>query len=184
MTASRVCHTLRFFGVYNGPVMLSESSITRNREGFVNIICKSPDPEIYFITDGSEPTPKSNRFTQLFSMKNKGEVKAVVYTSKDKKSSNVSIARFGICKDKWKVIQATSSLNKNYDAEKALDDNPGSAWHTPGIDNQEKYPYTITVDMGETLNAIGFTYLPGNLKQSGFTGSKFQKHSKMQAFPV
>ncbi len=68
-------------------------------------------------------------------------------------------ARSGISKAKWKVV-STSYTNPQSDGKNAIDEDPGTIWHTYGPDGEHHLPQDIVIDMGEVVDVKAFTYLP------------------------
>lgn len=151
---SRTAPSLGFLGIYLSPEILSTPQITRNKEGIVNISCKTPEPKIYYTLDGSTPTISSLEFTKDFSFPQKGIVKAIAVTTD--KQSEIVTQRFDIAPIKWKIISPSEA--NGYNASYAIDGNPKTMWHTTKEGNE--LPHTLTIDLGETLTIKGFTLLP------------------------
>jgi len=101
---------------------------------------------------GSIPTSQSTKYSKPFLLNSKSTLKAIVVDHGSGKSSPVSIAQFDVSKENWKLMGAFQSAEQS---RFIFDGNPGSAWN---IDN--KPPVDIVIDLAETLNLTGFTYLP------------------------
>lgn len=64
-----------------------------------------------------------------------------------------------IDKSEWKVISYSSQANSGESAQKAIDDNESTIWHTQYGTNEPTYPHEIVVDMAQTYKVEAFTYL-------------------------
>jgi alpha-L-fucosidase len=78
----------------------------------------------------------------------------------------------GISKTKWKVAGVSFDASGSNGAN-AIDGKPNTLWHTHGDDGEHAPPQEIAVDMGETVNVKGFTYLP---RQDGCTHGMVDKY--------
>lgn len=164
ITHSRVSPSLGFVGVYKAPEMLSSPVISRDKNGLVSISCKTPDPIIYYTLDGTKPSIKSNQYTGGFSLPEGGVVKAVAVVNGGKEISEVAENEYDICKKEW-VARASSEV-AGYEADKAIDGNEKTLWHTPWKEKNISFPHKLTVDLGSAIEIQGFTYLP---RQDGRT---------------
>jgi len=162
---SRICPTLAEIGIYKAPEMLANPAIARSKDGMVRISCPSPDPEIYYTLDGTEPTGKSIRYEKPFALPQGGRVKAIALVNEGTQSSEVISVKYDICGDKWKVV-APGDAQKGFDENLAIDGEPKTMWHTPWEGKITNHPHQLTIDLGETIGLLGFSYLPrtdGNL---------------------
>lgn len=157
--AARVAPTISFLGLYQAPEMLSNPSITRNKECQVSITCRTPDPVIHYTVDGSAPDANAPVYEGPFEMPASGVVKAIAAVENGAKVSETITARFDICPAKW-TVAAVSSAQDGYGGELAIDGNPATMWHTPWGKDAPAHPHAIEVDLGEMLTLQGFSYLP------------------------
>ena len=139
-------------GVYQAQKVLVEPQIRRNKNGEVTITGFDTGLDTYYSIDGSEPSAQSLKYTKPFLLNEKATVKAIVIDSGTKTSSPVSIAQFDFSKLNWKL---TGSFELIEQSNFIFDGNPESAWslnNTPPVD--------FIIDLAETFNIAGFTYLP------------------------
>lgn len=63
-------------------------------------------------------------------------------------------------KNGWTIVDCSSEETnaENASAANVLDGDNGTIWHTEYDKNQPNPPHTITIDMGEVGNMIGFCY--------------------------
>ncbi|RAI99361.1 alpha-L-fucosidase [Chitinophaga skermanii] len=145
--------------LYKAPEVLAEPFISRSKDGKVSITCPSPDPQLRFTLDGSEPTALSPVYTQAFAFPAGGEVKAKAFINNGAKASSTVSATYDVAPAKWKVIGSSDEV-RGFEAEKAIDGDPATLWLTNWKETNKKYPHEIQVDLGEALVLKGFTYLP------------------------
>ncbi len=165
ITDSKSCPVISNIGVYNAPVFLNEPSIKRNQSGEVTITTNDIGPIFYYTLDGSEPTTKSNMYTEPFLADGKVEVKAIAYEPASGKSSPVGKEAFAISKKDWKIVGT-------YDEKSSaiLDGNSSSVWYQ----KDKKMPIDLVIDLGTVQNLSGFKYLPDQNKWSSGIITNYQ----------
>ena len=154
--AQRLTAKISNVSVHYDKTPLRSPSILRDRAGTVTI---EGSGEIFYTLDSSTPTKKSTRYFSAFSLPKGGTVKAIGMSEEE--LSEVSTSRFDVAKEKW-TIHTVSSQNKrsNEGAEKAIDGNPKTIWHSKWSGGTDKMPHCLSINFGEKLNLKGFTYLP------------------------
>lgn len=156
------CPVISEVQLYKAPGLLAVPVIQRNKQGEVSITCSSPDPELHYTVDGSEPVYSSPKYTGPVALPAGGIVKAKAFLEKGKKASATVTAVYDIAPAKWKVT-FTDGQAKGADPEKAIDGNPESFWSSVTQPEAAKYPHEIQVDLGEELTLKGFSYTPRHL---------------------
>ncbi|MBO7316350.1 MAG: alpha-L-fucosidase [Paludibacteraceae bacterium] len=149
---------LKHVKAYFAEEFVSKPTIERNKEGFVSIKANE-NAVIRYTTDGTEPNINSQLYSSPFEFYNKGCVKAVAFYNEGKKHSEVQSRNFNIAKKDWTVVSC-SAEEPNYEANKAIDDNENSIWHTPWSNDAQKHPHFISVDCAEALKVKGFILMP------------------------
>ena len=152
ITDSKDCPVLCNLGVYNAPKVIVEPVIQRNKNGEVSFYGFDEGLDIYYTTDGSLPSSLSLKYTQPFLLNEKAVVKAIVADPGSGKSSPVTEVQFDVSKENWKLAGEFSSVEQS---GFIFDGNPETSWI---INN--KVPFDIIIDLAETLNFTGFSYLP------------------------
>jgi alpha-L-fucosidase len=149
---SKACPVISNIGVFNAPKVIVEPVIQRNKVGEVSIYGFDTGLDIYYSTDGSNPTTRSLKYTEPFLQNEKSVVKAIVVDPGTGKSSPVSMVQLDVSKENWKLM----GKFQNYEQSLVIfDGKPETAWVL-----NEKPPVEVIIDLGETLNLTGFTYLP------------------------
>jgi alpha-L-fucosidase len=139
-------------GVYNAPKVIVEPVIQRNKIGEVSIEGFDSGIDIYYSVDGSTPTTQSLKFSEPFLLNEKSTVKAIVVDPGSGKSSAVSTVLFDVSKENWQLVGIFQSHEQS---RFIFDGNPETAWVL-----NNKPPVDVVIDLGESLNLTGFTYLP------------------------
>jgi alpha-L-fucosidase len=152
---SKACPTISNIQVFNAPKLLEPSAIHRDKSGMVTIAPMDSELKIYYSIDGADPTNGSTRYSEPFPLKGKAVIKAIVVDPLTGSQSAAGIIEFDICKEKWSVI----SPNPESDPQAAsiIDEDAQTAWRS---EKEAKLPASVIIDLGETLDISGFTYLP------------------------
>jgi alpha-L-fucosidase len=149
---SKACPVISNIGVYKAQKVLVEPQIRRNKNGEVTITGFDSGLDIYYSIDSSEPSGQSLKYSKPFLLNEKATVKAIVVDPGSDMSSPVSIAKFDVSKSNWKLIGGFDQVEQSLFI---FDGNPESAWSV-----NIKPPVDFIIDLGESLNIAGFTYLP------------------------
>lgn len=153
--SAKACPLISNLGIYHAPQLLVEPEISRDKAGMVTLNVPEAGTEVYYTTDGTEPTPSSAQYTAPFSLTAPVELKAIAYDPGTKKSSAIASERMDIAKTAWKVVAVSSGDIST--AEKIIDGNPQTWW---GSDKQKNHPQEVVIDLGSSYNISGLTYLP------------------------
>ncbi|CAD0005461.1 alpha-L-fucosidase [Flavobacterium salmonis] len=159
---------------YNAPTYVRMPEIIRDKNGNVTIKSEDGNP-VYYSIDGKNPTRKSILYKGTFQYKNAGQIKAVAINTQENVSSAVKTAKFGVSKENWKIVTASSGDLKQ--ADRIIDGNPNTDWSFGNDSN--KLPQEITIDMGGVLSLKGFTYLPQQVGNNLNLISNYEFYSSM-----
>jgi len=141
--------------------------IERDRDGLVTLSCPTSMIMIHYTIDGSEPTSRSPLYDgKPFALNRAGTVKAKAF-KRGMIDSSVATAAFGLLKRRWSIAGTSSAEPGEGGAHKAIDDNPSTYWHTEWSRKQPAHPHHIDIDLAETLEIEGFSYLPRQGSQNG-----------------
>lgn len=154
------------------PVLLVEPQISRNGKNQVIIRSGDQESEIYYTTDGSEPSNASTRYNPEapFEWAQKGIIKAITFDKQTKKSSPVSTRQFDIPATGFQVsnIQSMAQGDKKRagqlraNVRTMFDGNGYTTFYIPSSAKQE-----IVFDLGKTYTLNGFTYTPDQSRWGG-----------------
>jgi len=147
--------TISNIEVYHAPKLMVAPAIERDKYGVVSMEAFDGGLDIYYTTDGSEPSTGSNLYTEGILIKEKGQVKAIAHDSESGQSSEPNSLDFDICKEMWEVIKPDPK--KDFRAGAMIDSNERTIWRS---DREGSLPLNVVVDLGENLELSGFTYLP------------------------
>jgi len=155
--------TLASMGLYLAPAILAAPQILRDMNGVVTI--KPPDGTCARYTlDGSNPTINSPIYADPIPLPSGGLIIAQAFPltpGKDVAGNATASTRveFGPAKASWKIT-GCDSQDEDGKADKAIDENPMTLWHTRYRDGTDPMPHHIAVDLGQTMTIFGFTYTP------------------------
>jgi len=155
ITDSKASIVISNIQAFNAPTFVRMPEIQRDKNG--NVTIKSEEGNsIYYTVDGSNPSAKSTLYKGVFKYNKAVQIKAVSFNTEEKIYSAVKTAKYGVSKEKWKIVAASSGdLNS---AIKIIDGNPNTDW---GFGNEtNKLPQEVAIDMGAVLKINGFTYVP------------------------
>ncbi|WP_337942505.1 alpha-L-fucosidase [Parabacteroides sp.] len=92
---------------FQAPPLLEQPMIVRNAQNEVSIRVESEGVDMYYTTDGSEPTVQSAKYKAPFSLDKKGTVKAVTYDPQSGKTGPVGIRYFDLPASDYNVLNPT-----------------------------------------------------------------------------
>ena len=145
---------------------LTAPIVSRDRAGTVSI---KGSGAIHYTLDGSAPVA----YTAPFVLPKGGTVKAV--TSRGDERSEAATVRFDMAKAKWEIHHVSSqNPSSGEGAEKAIDGDPATLWHSKWSGGEDPMPHSITIDFGEDLDLLGVTYLPRAGGVKGGTLDRFK----------
>jgi len=140
---------------YNAPTFVKEPQILRDKNGLVTIKSEEGNA-VYYTLDGKNPSEKSILYKNPFVYSKAVEIKAISRNTKEKINSAIKTSKYGVSKEKWKVISVSSGDDRS--VERIIDGDANTDW---GFGNAEnKLPQAVIIDMGELHAINGFTYTP------------------------
>ena len=145
------------------PALITEPIITRNEEDLVRISAGNGDSEIYYTTDGTEPTLNSPQYTQPFTFANKGTIKAIAYDPTFNKASPISTKKLDIARNNYTIL-----FPKENNTQKILDGNGYTSLYLP------KGKQELIIQLKNAENISGFLYTPSQSRSAGGYISGYQ----------
>lgn len=140
---------------YHAPALITEPIISRDRTDKVTITAGDKGSDIYYTTNGTEPTTKSARYTGPFVFAKKGTVKAISYDASFNKKSPVSSVRFDLPTSAYILVSP-----KDDKASVILDGNGYSAYYLPEGKKQ------LELDLKDDALISGFIYVPNQSRDA------------------
>lgn len=144
---------------FNAPFFVRMPKVSRDKKGVVAIKA-APGCRIYYTLDGSVPSAKSSWYKTAFQHPKAVTIKAIAVDTLEQRSSAVQMAQYGMAKQNWKVITASSGDMNTI--QRIIDGDPATDWSFENATHQ--LPQQVVIDMGETMRIKGFSYVP---KQQG-----------------
>ena len=151
---SKACPCISNIEVYHAPKLMEPPVIERDKYGMVSMEAFDGGLEIYYTTDGSDPSVNTTPYLEGIEIKEKGEVRAMVHDPESAQSSEISALSFDICKELWTVIEPDPRNDSR--GAVLIDSNERTIWRS---DRNGSLPLEVVIDLGETLDLSGFTYL-------------------------
>ncbi|WP_133758632.1 alpha-L-fucosidase [Gelidibacter sediminis] len=148
---SKACPVISNIEVYKAPKVVVAPIIKRDKEGVVTISSPDKELEVYYTTDGSEPTEKSSTYDEPFEFDKKSVIRSIVVDKQSGKSSPIASESFDVSKKLWNILNI-----KDENVLRVLDGETSTSWVLTG----ENMPLDLIVDLGESHRIKGFKYLP------------------------
>ncbi|WP_242117003.1 alpha-L-fucosidase [Aestuariivivens sediminicola] len=154
ITSAKAAITLSNIALYHAPNLLTQPEATRDVDGQVTLSVADKNIEIYYTTDGSEPTTASKKYNSPFLIDRPTTLKAMAYNPEDQVSTKASSWDFDIIKNDWKILEPLPG--ESTEAGKIIDENKNTYWvSAKGSDSRH-----VVIDLGRTHLLRGFTYAP------------------------
>lgn len=143
-----------------GRLALRPPNLSRSRDGHFAIDCPTPDWEIRYTLDGTEPTRQSPVYREPQALPQGGVVRARYYDLEDaaRPAGPIATRPFGLPPDRIKVIRV-SSEEADTPATAAFDGDPRTMWHTGWKRQMIAPPHELVVDLGRSCKVTGIGYL-------------------------
>jgi alpha-L-fucosidase len=155
ITDSKASIVISNIQAYNAPTFVRMPEIQRDKNG--NVTMKSGEGNsIYYTVDGTNPSAKSTLYKGVFKYNKAAQIKAIAININENISSSVTAAKYGVSKEKWKVVTALSGDMNS--VNRIIDGNPDTDWSFGS--NSDNLPKEVVIDMGDILKINGFTYVP------------------------
>jgi len=134
--------------------------ISRSKDGIFAIDCPTPDWEVRYTLDGTEPTRQSTLYHEPQPLPLGGLLKTRYFEHDDPAAAGGPVATryLGLAQGQIKVVRA-SSQEDNTPATAAFDGDPKTMWHTAWRKGPVPPPHEIVVDLGQSYAVNGIAYL-------------------------
>jgi len=152
---SKASPTISNIEVYHAPKLMEAPAIERDKYGGISMKAFDGGLDIYYTTDGSDPSKGSSLYLAGIEIKERGQVKAIAHDPESGHTSEISTLDFDLCKENWKLIEPDPK--KDFRGRAMIDSNERTIWRS---DREGSLPLNVVVDLGESLELSGFTYLP------------------------
>ena len=152
---SKASPTISNIEVYHAPKLLEPPAIRRDKEGVVCMEAFDGGLELRYTTDGTTPGIESTLYKAGIEIKQRGQVSAIAIDPETGQTSEVAFLSFDISQDKWQVV--VPDPREDFKCRALIDSDERSIWRS---DREGSLPQEVVVDLGETLELSGFTYLP------------------------
>jgi alpha-L-fucosidase len=174
ITDSKASIVISNIQAYNAPTFVKAPQIHRDKNG--NVTLKSEEENsIYYTTDGSKPSVKSTFYKGVFKYNKAVQIKAIAINKNENSNSAVTVANYGISKEKWKVIAASNGDMTS--VNRIIDGNPGTDWSFRNDSNN--LSQEVVIDMGAILKIKGFTYVPQQVGNNLNLISKYEFYTSL-----
>jgi len=143
-----------------GLVAMRAPGVSRSRDGYVAIESPTPDWEIRYTLDGTEPTRESPRYLEPQGIPIGAVLTARYFETGDPAHAGgpVTTRRFGLAASQITVVRASSEEPES-PAAAAFDGDPTRMWHTAWRKGIAAPPHEIVVDLGTPRSVTGLGYL-------------------------
>jgi alpha-L-fucosidase len=174
ITDSKASIVISNIQAYNAPAFVRAPEIQRDKNG--NVTLKSEEENtIYYTTDGSAPSAKSTLYKDTFKYNKAVQIKAIAVNKNEKSNSAIITAKYGISKEKWKVIAISNGDRTS--VNRIIDGNPGTDWSFRSDSNN--LSQEVVIDMGAILKITGFTYVPQQVGNNLNLISKYEFYTSL-----
>ncbi|MFJ1474103.1 alpha-L-fucosidase [Capnocytophaga cynodegmi] len=154
-------------GIYNAPNLLVAPKFKRSKDGDISLSAPEKNTEIFYTLDGTNPTENSLKYEKPFFLDEPTILKTIAFDRTRNKFSDISTHQVDVSKKLWNVTAISSGdLSKT---TSIIDEDPKTSFSTP----QEGVNQSVTINLGETLDLKGFTYLPAQDRWASGTISHY-----------
>lgn len=122
------------------------------------------DAKIHFTLNGQAPTASSPIYGQPLDLPNGGYIRACVIL--DGEQGPITDVHLGISRKGWTIHSVSSQHNKQHGADKAIDGDSNTFWHTSWAKGHPGHAHQLSINLGRKVKIEGMTYLPRQDKRT------------------
>ena len=159
---------------FNAPTFVRVPEINRDKNGEVTIKSEAEN-RIYYTVDGSVPTVKNTLYKAPFRYNKAVQIKAIAVDTLENRSSAIQTAQYGMSKEKWKIMAASSGDMNS--VVRIIDGNPATGWSFG--DDKHQLPQEVSIDMGKLIPIKGFSYVPQQVGNNLDLISKYEFYTSV-----
>ena len=145
------------------PPLLEQPYIMRNAKNEVRIGTESEGADIYYTTDGTEPTAQSIKYEAPFILDTKAMIKTVTYDPQSGKTGPVGMRYFDLPATAYKVLSPMDDRTAQI-----FDGNGYSTYYLP--ENKKE----LVIELAEPHTIKGFVYTPNQGRDTNGHISDYQ----------
>ena len=145
------------------PPLLEQPHIMRNAKNEVRIGTESEGADIYYTTDGTEPTAQSAKYETPFILDTKAMIKTVTYDPQSGKTGPVGMRYFDLPATAYKVLSPMDDRTAQI-----FDGNGYSTYYLP--ENKKE----LVIELAEPHTIKGFVYTPNQGRDTNGHISDYQ----------
>jgi alpha-L-fucosidase len=169
--AYRIRPSLATFALHQAPALQNPPRITRDPAGTVTITAP-PGSHARYTLDGSRPGDDAPIASAPIPLPLGGTVIARTEAltpgaAVDLGVDPVARVDYGLATAKWRILAVDSEEPSDGAAKNAIDDDPGTIWHSRYRGGSDPAPHRFAIDLGEQVRVAAVTYLP---RQDRWTG--------------
>lgn len=146
---------------------ITEVKVKNSQEGHSRqiVLTTQKDSDVYYWFDSINNSKNKKLYSKPFTFDSAGVVYAQAISKNGidslpvKKVYDKYYDLIDVDKSKWKVVRVDSFQPGEGPAENAIDDKPGTFWHTNWMTSKEPMPHEIVIDFSDAINIIGLKYL-------------------------
>jgi alpha-L-fucosidase len=160
---SRGAPAIARFALYRRPVVERPPVVRRAADGTVTI--DGHGQPVRYTVDGAPVTAAATVYDEPFALPDGGVVRARAFPANGGpelrlETAGEAAATFGLAPAGFRIVGCSSEQGGREGAASAIDGDPKTHWHTRWSPDAPQPPHWLVVDLGRSVEAFGFTYLP------------------------
>jgi len=142
--------------------------VTRDKAAMVDIE-STVAGKVEYRLDGQDWKPYAGPFEHpgAGTLEARAKVSDELFSDTARFEMNAIVPMQELDKSAWKVIHVDSVEPGEGEVRHAFDNDPATFWHTNWSSTQGRHPHEIQIDLGQTVEMLGFTRLPRQDQANG-----------------